>query len=180
MRSLLVGGAWLVFVWVALTGNPSPLSLLVGSGAAITLLVFFRPTYTDRARLSFRLWPVLSFLVFFNLRFVVATLQVAMAVLAPERYRRQPALIAVPIAASTEVTTTLLANAISLTPGTCFIEMHRDPAVMYVHVLQLRSLTAQRLEILDLERRIVRAFGPWSGVETVAALMARVTAEGDG
>ena len=180
MRSLLVGGAWLLFVWVALTGSLSPLSLLLGSGVAVALLVFFRPTSIDRAGLSFRLGPAVSFLIFFNLRFVVANVQVATAVLAPERYRRQRALIAVPIAAPTEVTTTLLANAISLTPGTCFIEMHREPAVMYVHVLQLHDLTAQRLEILDLERRIVRAFGPSAAVDTVESLMARVAAEGDG
>jgi multicomponent Na+:H+ antiporter subunit E len=180
MRRLPAGVGWLLFVWVALTGSASPANLLVGVLAAVALILLFPPASGGWSRLSFRPWRALSFAGFFAARFAAATVQVAVAVLVPERSRRNRAIIAVRICAPTEMTTTLLANAVSLTPGSCFIEMHRDPAIMYVHVLQVRSLTAQRLEILDLERRIVRAFGPLSDVEVIEALMARVRAEGEG
>src|SRR5690606_30120770 len=152
MSALILAGGWLLFVWVTLTGSLSLVNLIAGGGAAAALLLFFRPTYRDTAALSFRPWHALRFAIFFNLRFVSANLQVARAVLTPARAGQRRALIAVPIAAATEVTTTLLANAVSLTPGTCIVDMHDDPAVLYVHILQLRSsLTAQKLEILDLE-----------------------------
>ena len=54
---------------------------------------------------------------------------------------------------------TLVANAITLTPGTLTIDARGRPAVLYVHVLSFDAVEATRAEVEDLERRIVRAFG---------------------
>ena len=61
---------------------------------------------------------------------------------------------------ATPLVTTLVANAITLTPGTLTVTAGSDPAVLHVHVLGLGDLDEFRAEILDLQRRASAAFTP--------------------
>lgn len=171
--------AWLLFVWVALTGSFALLNVVAGLLVSVAILSFFRPAGATKAGGSLRPWHAARFFVFFIVQFVQANFQVALAVIRPERVRRKRAIIAVPVVAASEITTTMLANAVSLTPGTFILEMRPDPPTMYVHVLQLSTVRTARLEILELERYIVLAFGPPGAAERVRELMAR-TAAGPG
>jgi multicomponent Na+:H+ antiporter subunit E len=54
---------------------------------------------------------------------------------------------------------TLIADAITLTPGTLTLEVVADPLTLYVHVLDGRDLEAVRREVRRLEVLAVRAFG---------------------
>jgi multicomponent Na+:H+ antiporter subunit E len=178
MRQRVVALAWLLFVWLALIGNVTVTTVATGLAIGAGLLVFFRPTRRTRERIVLRPLRAASYFVYFQVKFLAANVQVALAVIRPGRGRARPGVIAVPIVAATELTTIVLANAVSLTPGTFIIELRRDPAVMYVHLLQVTSVRAARLAILEMERRIVRAFGPPGSAERVEALMAAVAAGG--
>lgn len=98
----------------------------------------------------------------FLARFVVdvlrANVQVARAVIAP-RLDVHPGLVAVP----TELRDgrlVLLANMVTLTPGTISVDVSRDSSILYVHALDLTSATHLRAEVADIERRIREVFGP--------------------
>jgi multicomponent Na+:H+ antiporter subunit E len=54
---------------------------------------------------------------------------------------------------------TVVANAITLTPGTLTVELRRDPTTLYVHVLHLSDLDEVRRDIRTLQRKVVRAIG---------------------
>lgn len=58
---------------------------------------------------------------------------------------------------------TVVANAVTLTPGTLTVDVHEPddgtPAVIYVHVLQFDDVESVRADVLRLERLAVRAFG---------------------
>jgi multicomponent Na+:H+ antiporter subunit E len=179
MTRHLASGAWLLFVWMALTGTTSIAGVLIGTVAAAALISYFHPAHGHAAPGTFRPWYAAQFVGFFAVRFVHANLEVALAVLRPRRIHRSRAVVAVPVAAVTETTTTLLANAVSLTPGTFILEMQHDPPVMYVHVLRLVSVRATRLDIIEMERRIVLAFGPAGASDRVAAVRASVLAGGE-
>lgn len=168
--------AWLLFVWLTLTGSLTVMNAALGVAAGAALLSFFRPAGTTTGG-AFRPWHAARFFAYFALKLVTANIHVALAVIQPERVRRKRGIIAVPIVAATETTTTLLADAVSLTPGTFILEMRRDPPTMYVHILQLTVLREARLEILELERRILLGFGPPGSVERLDELMARTAAE---
>jgi multicomponent Na+:H+ antiporter subunit E len=178
--SRVFAAAWLVFVWLALTADTSAWGLVVAAVLAVALVTFFRPTSAPRRRGRFRPWHAAGFAMFFLMKFLDANLQVALAVLQPERVRHRRAIVAVRIAAPSETTTTLLAMAVSLTPGTFILELQRQPAVMFVHMLDLESVRAARLDVLDMERRIVEAFGPPGAGRQVLALMDEVRAERPG
>ncbi len=177
MRTHLTTIAWLLFVWLALIGEISVQSVLLGVLIASGLVMFFRPSHAGGPRIVVRPVGVLRFMAFFFRQFIAANIQVALAVINPERVRHQRAVIAVPIAAANEVAVIILANAISLTPGTFILEMRREPATIYVHVLQMPSIRETRLMILEMERYIVRAFESPGGLDRVEALMRRVADE---
>jgi multicomponent Na+:H+ antiporter subunit E len=176
MRRRAAAFGWLLFVWIALTGSLSVLNVALGVAISIGLLLFFRPAPPATTG-RFHPWYAARFLFYFTVKFLKANVEVALAVIQPERVRRKRAIIAVPMVGATETTTTLLADAVSLTPGTFILEMRRDPATMYVHILALNDLREARLEILELERRILLGFGPPGSVERCEELMTQVATE---
>ena len=171
MTSRVFTAAWLVFVWLALTADTSVVSGLTAAALAVLLLRLFRPAEATRRGGRFRPLHAASVALYFVFQFLEANLQVAFAVLQPGRVRHSRGIVAVQIADATEITARLLAMAVSLTPGTFILELQRKPSVMFVHVLQFDSVDRVRLDVLEMERRIVKAFGPPEALREVAALM---------
>ena len=170
---------WLLLIWVALTGSQSVAGVLIGAALAAALLTLFRPTQVKTSGITFRPWQAVRFMAYFSFKLVQANVQVALAVARPERIREKRAVVAVPFIDVSDIATTLLANAVSLTPGTFIIEMRRDPSTMYVHFLKLDGVTDGTLAILEIQRRLVLAIAPAAEVARVDELIARVAAERD-
>ncbi|MBI2997309.1 MAG: Na+/H+ antiporter subunit E, partial [Deltaproteobacteria bacterium] len=81
---------------------------------------------------------------------------VAHDVLTPPFYMR-PRVLALPLDALTDIEITLLANLISLTPGTLSLDVSSDQRVLYVHAMYAADAEAARREMKDgLERRMLR------------------------
>lgn len=170
MTGRVITAVWLVFVWVALTADTSLWGVLVGTALAFLLLGLFRPTTRPRRGGRFHPLHAASFAIYFVLIFIRANLEVALAVLQPRRVLHRRGVIAVRIADATDTTTTLLAMAVSLTPGTFILELQRKPSVMFVHLLQFDSVRQARLDVLETERRIIKAFGPAEAVREIDGL----------
>lgn len=167
---------WLVFIWVALLGSLSPAGVLGGAVLAAGLLWYFSPAPRSEDVITFRPRHAAGLIGYFSIKFVQANIKVARAVIQPERVRFTRAVVGVPIVGASETATMLLANAVSLTPGTFFLELQRHPTTLYVHILQLTTVRQARLSILEMERRIVLAIGPDGAAEQVQQLQARVAA----
>ncbi|HEY6531049.1 MAG TPA: Na+/H+ antiporter subunit E [Acidimicrobiales bacterium] len=155
--------AVLVVVWVALWGTPTVGNFLSGLVAVgVILLVFPGGPGRLRAEDEGRVRPLaaLHFLVFFAWALVVATWDVATTVLGP-RSKVAEAVVAVPLRAASPVIATMVANAITLTPGTMTIEVSddADPIVLYVHVLGLGDAESIREDGWKFEELAVAAFG---------------------
>lgn len=156
MRHLVFVG-WLAVVWVVLWRDLTLANLVSGVViAGVVLLVF--PLRHGGTHARVRPVAVIGFLGYFLWKLLVSNVIVARAILAP-RARVHTGIVAVPTTPHSDLVVTLVANAISLTPGTLSIEVRRDPATLYVHVLDLRDLDKVRADIDDLQRRLVRAIG---------------------
>jgi multicomponent Na+:H+ antiporter subunit E len=150
---------WLVAVWVALWGDLTVANVVGGVLVGGVLLLVFpdagprQPRYLDPL-------AALRFLGYFAVRLVEATALVAWEVLTPRPWRLNEAVVAVPIYGASDAVVTLIANAISLTPGTLTLEVRRGPeaATLYVHMLHFRSVEQVRREVEELEVRALRAF----------------------
>ena len=161
---------WLVFVWVALWGSVSGGVLISGLLVAISLLVLF-PQAAPGSFRGFRPLGIVRFAAYFFYKLIQANLAVARMVITP-RTRIEQGIVRVPIRSSSDGVVTLLANAISLTPGTLTVEVRRDPTVLYIHVLHLRNVEELREDILRLESLSLDAFAP-------AAVMAKRQVTGE-
>lgn len=152
---------WLTLVWVGLWGQPTFANFLGGLAVAVLVLVAL-PLNDIPDTQRVRPLALLRFLSYFAVDLVKASLQVALLVVRPRRTLRQ-AVIAVPVRGASDQLLTLLANAISLTPGTLTLEVDRPRATLYVHVLDVgpgpEGVERVRSDILALERLAILAVG---------------------
>jgi multicomponent Na+:H+ antiporter subunit E len=149
--------ALLALAWIALTGDWSAPAALFSLALGWLLLRFARPLGGEGFR-RVRLGRVPGFLLFFLKEVVVANLKVAAAVLAPAG-RVRPAIVAVPLALDRDAEIALLANLITLTPGTLSLHVSPDRRVLYVHAISVTSPDELRREIREgFERRILEVF----------------------
>ena len=136
MRRLLphpLLSAILVVLWLLLVNQLSVGHLLLGLVLGLVI-----PLYTAR------FWPeevqvrrplvLLRFIVVVLYDIVVANITVARLILGPAE-RIQPAFIVMPLALRSELATSLLANTISLTPGTVSTFLSADRRCLIIHCL---------------------------------------------
>lgn len=157
--SLVVLVTWMTLMWIALWGEPSVANLLGGIAASAVLLGVFRVAV--RAVPSYPIRPIaaLRFILYFAVKLIEANFVLAYEVITP-RNRINEGIVAVPIKGCSDGLITLVANTITLTPGTVTLEVSRSPTVLYVHVLHLRDIEDVRREVLHLEELAIRAFAP--------------------
>jgi multicomponent Na+:H+ antiporter subunit E len=144
----------LAFAWVALTGQFTLANLGIGFALAYLMLWLMQRTlgplhYFEVAR------RIPGFVLFFVWELIKASVEVTYAVIRPGRLLR-PGIIAVPLDARTDSEITLLANLITLTPGTLTLDVSTDRRVLYVHVMNLQDADGFRREIKEgFERRLL-------------------------
>lgn len=159
----LIAIAWATLVWTSLWGSVSVANLLGGIviGIATILLVPVAadPRPSDAGRLQVRPLAAASFLLFFLRQLVTASAVVAWEVVTPGS-RINQGIVRLPLRTRSPGVTTVIANAISLTPGTLTLEVARDPFVLYVHILHLRGVEEVRADLREVERRALLAFDP--------------------
>lgn len=157
--STLLGG-WLVVMWTALWGSLTVANLLGGVVVAAGVLWVFPRERGDDSRVALRPVHAAVFGVWFLGQLIASSLRVAWLIVKPSGpAQMEPGIVAAPIRGLSDQLTTMVANSITLTPGTLTIEVSRAPSVIYVHVLEAQEPDEVRAQVLDLERRIVVAFG---------------------
>lgn len=146
---------WLVAVWVALWGAVTAANILSGIAVAAVLTSVFPPRGGAQRRV--RPLALLRLGGHFAWKLAQANLEVAWEVVTPWSNVNE-GIIAVPIDDAPDGVVALVANAVSLTPGTLTLEVHEDPTVLYVHVLHLRSVEDARAEVQTFYRLARAAF----------------------
>lgn len=147
----------LALAWVALAGDWSLPAVAFGCGLGWLLLRLVRPLGGEGLR-RVRLARLPGFLLYLLKEVVVANLRVATAVVAPAG-RLRPAIVAVPLALDRDAEIALLANLVTLTPGTLSLDLSPDRRTLYVHAMAVSSPDDLRREIRDgFERRILEVF----------------------
>jgi multicomponent Na+:H+ antiporter subunit E len=151
---------WLTVVWVFLWGTFTPASIVGGVlvGALVTAL-FRLPPAADR--LPVRPLRVLGLVVFLLWDLVVSGVEVSWQVLR-HGPRARGAIIAVPLIASSDRVVTVMATALTLSPGTMALQIDHDHDVWYVYSLGPRDdagVERARRGALDMQCRVLAALG---------------------
>ncbi|HVM19142.1 MAG TPA: Na+/H+ antiporter subunit E [Egibacteraceae bacterium] len=153
---------WLALVWTALWGSVEPGTVVAGLliGTAVMLLVARgEPSSWG----SFRPLAALRYLGVFSLMLAQATFEVVAAVITPST-RVAPAVVEVDLPDSTPGVVTMVANSITLTPGTLTLDAtvaEGSGARLRVHALNASDPVAVRDDVLRLHRLAAAVFsGP--------------------
>lgn len=144
----------LALIWVGITGDFNLANLLIGLLLGYAILGFALRDQPQFARYVGKLPKLVWFTGFFLRELFTSNLRVAYDVLTPTHHMR-PAVIAVPLIAHTDVEITVLANLISLTPGTLGLDVSSDRKVLYLHVMYLDDEQDVRDSIRRLEQRVL-------------------------
>jgi multicomponent Na+:H+ antiporter subunit E len=159
---------WLAVMWVLLWGDLTFVNVLTGVLVAIGIVLVFPPWVTNDDPFVVRPLPALSFLFWFVKALVITNWTVAKEVLLPrDRGEIRTAIVGVQLKTMSGRLATVVANAITLTPGTLTVDARGRPATLYVHFLTYDDREHAVEEVEDLERRVVRAFGTAAEVERV-------------
>jgi len=167
-------GAGLVAFWVALWGEVTPANVLGGVVIAAVVLVAAPLPRPLRGELVIHPLRVVVFAAFFLRELVEASLTVAVAVVRRESTTCS-GIVAVPLSGNSDALTTIIANTVSLTPGTLIVEVDRQPPVLYVHVLHIADVEQVEADVATLERHVTRAFGSPAAIADVMARSVRRT-----
>lgn len=129
-------------IWIALTNSLDPQKLLVGAIVALGIALLFtrrgeQIAWTPTLIKYLRLAPV-----FFK-ELVHSNIEVARIVLSP-KLPINPGIVKLHTALGEDHDKLLLANAITLTPGTLTLELRGD--ALYIHVLDLKTEDTKELQ----------------------------------
>ena len=141
--------------WALLTGEFNLENLFAGFLIGFVLLMMLRQAFAKT-----QYFPKVRNTIAFGFHFVwellMANLSVARTVLLEPRDKINPAFLAIPLEAETDAEIALLANLITLTPGTLSLDVSTDRRVLYIHTLDVEDVDALRKEIKRrLERRLL-------------------------
>lgn len=151
---------WLVLVWNLLWGTWSWANLLSGALVAlgVTLLLPLPPVIGGA---TVRPVALLRFLGHFVVDLVSSGALVAWQTVRPRGIDRS-AIISVQLRTDSDLLLTILAESLTLVPGSMVLDLDREHRTIALHILHVSNqddVEAQRDAVLAEEERVVRAFG---------------------
>ena len=149
--------AWnviLAVLWVVLTAELTVLNLVFGlvlGYLALAIVQSQMPALDGYAQWVPRL---IRFLLFYLGEIAKSNARVAYDVVRPQ-WDFHPGVVGVPLEASSDGEITVLANLITLTPGTLSLDVSTDRRVLYIHTMYIADEAAFCEEIKALERHVL-------------------------
>jgi multicomponent Na+:H+ antiporter subunit E len=145
--------------WAAATGSFTLPNLIFGAivgglGLYVVRRYVSGPALMPRAR------RIVSLALLFFYELFVSAFRVARLVLRVDIGKHlKPAIIAFPLTATSDAEITLLANLITLTPGTLSVDVSADRRLLYVHAIAVSDREAFVRDIAEgFERKVMEAF----------------------
>ncbi len=154
-RTLLIN-ILLALVWGAVTGSFALLNLVFGFVIAAIALWIIREQF-DTAAYIRRAVKVTGLILMFLKELFISAFRVAVIVLKPTG-SYQPGFIAFPLTTDRNAEIALLANMITLTPGTLSVDVSDDQSTLFIHCLDVPDTEALKRNIAEgFERKIMEA-----------------------
>lgn len=147
----------LALVWVAISGSYSVPNLAFGFAIGWIVLFLVREQL-QATKAVIRPVALLLLIALFIKELVLSAFKVAKLVLSP-RMDIKPGIFAYPLKVDRDFEITLLANLITLTPGTLSVDVSDDRRTLFVHGMDCSDIEQARRDISQgFERRILEAF----------------------
>jgi multicomponent Na+:H+ antiporter subunit E len=145
----------LALIWMFAWGDMSPAMFTVGFVLAYILLAMMRPLLGETTYFA-KLPSLIRLAAFVLYELVLSSLRIAWDVVTPRAFRT-PGIVAVPLDAETDLEIAVVANLVTLTPGTLSLEVVEASRTLYVHSMfagdpeDVRTTIKKRFEAPVLE-----------------------------
>ena len=164
---------WLTLVWVLLWGTFTPLSVVGGVLVSVAVIGAFRFPPAE-AHLPVRPLRLLGLVGYLAYDMIVSGAEVSWQVL---RYgpAARGAVLEVPLLSSSDRVVTVIANALSLSPGAMALQIDHAHGLWFVYALGPRDLAGverSRRRTMDMQRRVIAALGTREELATAERLLA--------
>lgn len=153
----MIGLFWniiLATAWVFLTGSFEFLNYVFGFAIGYVVLTIIHRQVPGLAGYPQRIPKAILFGGFFIRELLQANIKVATDIVTPPWYMK-PGVIGMELEAKTDLEIAMVANFISLTPGTLSLEVSEDRTLLFVHAMFLHDEAQVRTELKTLERRVL-------------------------
>ena len=156
MNKIFLINVLLAFTWCAVQGSFTFVNLLFGFVISSIALWLIREQFGTSKYFN-RTWLIIGLIWLFLKELFLSVLRVAWLVLNPgQNYR--PSFISFPLTVKEPHEITLLANLITLTPGTLSVDVSDDNKTLYIHCIDVDDVDALRKDIAEgFERKILEA-----------------------
>ena len=157
--TILAVAILLAITWAAITGTFSLGNLILGGVVGALALWVIRSQVVQPKFIS-RLPKAIGLAGLFLYELVLSAIKVLALVLSPNmRSKLQPGIIAFPLRVQSDMEITLLANLITLTPGTLSVDVTDDRKTLYVHAISVPDKKALIKDIAEgFENKILEVF----------------------
>ena len=153
--SLFLVNLLLTFIWAALRADFSAETLATGFIISFLVLAGVSRIWGTHSY-GRKSWLLLKFTGFMIWELFVSNFKVSIDVLSPS-LKSKPGVIAIPLKATTDLEITLIANLISLTPGTLTLDVSSDKKTIFVHTMFAEDVEEQRATLKrDIEEQVLR------------------------
>jgi multicomponent Na+:H+ antiporter subunit E len=129
---------FLAFLWMFLKTTFTPAAFIVGYFWGMVLLFIFRSYFPNRFYLH-RMYAIFKLMVLFLKELVLSNLTVLKHVLKP-KLNIKPGIFALPTELTNDWEIMLLANLITLTPGTLTVDVSPDNSILYIHAVNIDDI----------------------------------------
>ncbi|MEM1138235.1 MAG: Na+/H+ antiporter subunit E [Pseudomonadota bacterium] len=146
----------LALAWCAVTVSFAPVNLSIGFFLGAFAIWLLRDKWGN-AKYFFRIGHIVDLASLFVFELIKSSVIVAWEVVRP-RLQFEPGIVAVPLTVDRDLEIMMLANLISLTPGTLSVDVSTDRSTLYVHALHIGDADDFVRSIKDgFEKKILEA-----------------------
>lgn len=143
---MLTIALWII--WLLLNNSLSAGQMILGAVLAV-FIPWFTSGFWEEKITVYRPWSFVKFLLTVLYQIVVANIHVAKLILSSSD-KLQPGFIEVPIELTSPLAVSILANTISLTPGTVTCDLSEDKTHLLIHALHIEDAQTTIDEIKQL------------------------------
>ena len=150
---LLFWTSLLFVMWMILTSNFQMANILIGFGVSFGVSLFYLKIFKHNEFETISLYWVCVYILVLIKNLIISNIQIAKRTLSKDM-QLAPAIVEVKTELKSEWKKLLLANSITLTPGTLTLDVKED--MLYIHIIECKSSENKQLIIKEFEDVILK------------------------
>jgi len=127
----------LFIMWMILTANSEVANIFIGIGISFTISLLYTKMFKHSKMEIINPYYLGIYILILIKNLIISNLQIAKRILSPDM-KLNPAIIEVKTELKNDWKKLLLANSITLTPGTLTLDIRGD--MLYIHIIECRDI----------------------------------------